>query len=203
MSGRMGARWVGLILVLGLGCGVAPPGPRAETPIPVRTSPPASSPASESGLPDLHLRSPAFAEGERIPRDHTCDGADRSPPLRWDPPPPGTRSLALIADDPDAPGGRFIHWVLYAIPPDRTELPEGIPQAPEVEGIGRQGRNDFGRIGYSGPCPPPGPAHRYRFALYALDVPLDLPPGARAAEVEAALSGHVLAVGRLMGRYGR
>ena len=203
MRSQISARWIGLILVLSLGCGVASPGPRAETPVPVRTQPPTSSPVSESGLPDLNLRSPAFAEGERIPRDYTCDGADRSPPLRWDPPPPGTRSLVLVMDDPDAPMGRFIHWVLYAIPPDRTELPEGLPPQPSMEGIGIQGRNDFGRIGYGGPCPPPGPAHRYRFTLYALDTTLDLQPGTRPMEVEAALSGHVLAVGQLIGRYGR
>lgn len=216
------------LLVLGLGCGVVTPTAPMETPglvqtLPAPTSPPIPTPApaptetppsllpptptpspvSEGGLPDLNLRSSAFAEGENIPRDYTCDGADRSPPLRWDPSPPGTQSLVRIVDDPDAPRGRFVHWVLYAIPPDRTELPEGLSPQPSIEGVGRQGRNDFGRLGYGGPCPPPGPAHRYPFTLYALDVALELPPGARHGEVEAALSGHVLAVGRLTGRYGR
>ncbi|MCS7251749.1 MAG: YbhB/YbcL family Raf kinase inhibitor-like protein [Anaerolineae bacterium] len=221
------AGFIGL-LMLGLGCGVTPPAAPTETPglvqtTPVPTSPPiptptpaptetpsslplptpTPSPVSEGGPSDLNLRSPAFAEGEIIPREYTCDGADRSPPLRWDPSPPGTQSLVLIMDDPDAPRGRFVHWVLYAIPPDRTELTEGLPPQPSIEGVGRQGRNDFGRLGYGGPCPPSGPAHRYQFTLYALDVALELPPGARHGEVEAALSGHVLAVGRLTGRYGR
>lgn len=196
----LGMAW---LLTLAFGCGVTAPGPQAQTPPAPPPSSPAGSSVSESGLPDLRLRSPAFAEGEAIPREYTCDGPDRSPPLRWEPPPPGARSLVLIVDDPDAPGGRFIHWVLYAIPPDRTELPEGIPQEPEVEGIGKQARNDFGRMGYGGPCPPPGSAHRYRFVLYALDIVPDLPPGASPAQVEQALQGHIQAVGRLTGRYGR
>lgn len=176
----------GALILLGAGC-----------------RPTAPTPTVGPGLPDLALRSPAFAEGETIPTAYTCTGADRSPPLRWSAPPPGTRSLALIVDDPDAPGGRFIHWVLYRIPPSRTELPEGIPPDPTVADVGVQGRNDFGRLGYGGPCPPPGPPHRYRFTLYALDIEPDLPPGASAADLERQLSGHVLAVGRLMGRYGR
>lgn len=164
--------------------------------------PPAPTPTAPR-FPDLGLGSPAFADGEAIPVRYTCDGADRSPPLRWGPPPPGTRSLALVVDDPDAPRGRFVHWLLYRIPPERTALPEGVPTEPMVAGLGVQGRNDFGRIGYGGPCPPPGPPHRYRFTLYALDIDPDLPPGASAAAVEQALQGHILAQGSLTGRYGR
>lgn len=107
--------------------------------------PPAPTPTAPR-FPDLGLGSPAFADGEAIPVRYTCDGADRSPP-------PGTRSLALVVDDPDAPRGRFVHWLLYRIPPERTALPEGVPTEPMGAGLGVQGRNDFGRIGYGGPCP--------------------------------------------------
>ncbi|WP_376793287.1 YbhB/YbcL family Raf kinase inhibitor-like protein [Thermoflexus sp.] len=211
MRNWIGVLWMGILLLFGVGCGVATPAFPRETPThtlswtvtPVLEREPTSTATPGGSLPDLRLRSPAFAEGETIPREYTCDGADRSPPLRWDPPPPGTRSLALVMDDPDAPGGRFVHWTLYGIPPERTELPEGLPAHPALEGIGRQGRNDFRRIGYGGPCPPPGPPHRYRFTLYALDIPPELPPGASPTDVERALEGHILAVGRLTGRYGR
>ncbi len=205
---------IGLLLILGFGCRPSPlPASPTILPSPTPAGQPSPMPVSPTAVPapatpgeeirELRLRSPAFADGDLIPVAYTCTGADRSPPLRWDAPPPGTRSLALIMDDPDAPGGRFIHWVLYQIPPDRTELPEGVPAEPAVEGIGFQGRNDFGRIGYGGPCPPPGPAHRYRFTLYALDISPDLPPGAGAAAVEQAIQGHIRGIGRLIGRYGR
>ncbi|HXF69207.1 MAG TPA: YbhB/YbcL family Raf kinase inhibitor-like protein [Thermoflexus sp.] len=211
MRNWIGMLGTGILLLFGVGCGVATPAFPRETPThtpswtvtPVLEREPTSTATPVGGLPDLRLRSPAFAEGEIIPREYTCDGADRSPPLRWDPPPPGTRSLVLIMDDPDAPGGRFIHWVLYEIPPQRTELPEGLPVEPNIPGIGLQGYNDFGRIGYGGPCPPAGPAHRYRFTLYALQIILGFPPEARPSEVEAMLPGHILAIGRLTGRYGR
>ncbi len=203
MNRRTVCLGIGWLLVLGLGCGVATPRPQTETPGLVRTPTASPSPAAERTLPDLNLRSPAFAEGERIPRDYTCDGADRSPPLRWDPPPSGTRSLVLVVDDPDAPGGRFVHWVLYEIPPQRMELPEGLPAEPSLPGVGMQAYNDFGRVGYGGPCPPPGSTHRYRFTLYALSTVLNLPPGARYRDVEAMLPGHLLAVGHLTAQYGR
>ncbi|MBC7225478.1 MAG: YbhB/YbcL family Raf kinase inhibitor-like protein [Anaerolineae bacterium] len=151
----------------------------------------------------LKLESPAFSPGGDIPRQYTCDGPDLSPPLRWSDPPAGTQSLALICDDPDAPAGTWVHWVLYRILPSARELPEGIPKQEELADGSRQGRNDFRKIGYGGPCPPRGPKHRYYFRLYALDIVPDLPAGATKAQLLQAMDGHILAQGELMGRYGR
>ncbi len=151
----------------------------------------------------LKLTSTAFSEGGEIRREHTCDGADISPPLSWTDPPPGTESLALICDDPDAPRGTWVHWVLYDLPGDLTSLPQGLDTSPSLQEGWRQGRNDFGRTGYGGPCPPPGPAHRYFFRLYALDGSLDLEAGAAKAQVLEAMEGHILAQVELMGRYAR
>lgn len=151
------------------------------------------------------LRSPAFGGGEPIPSRYTCDGGDESPPLRWEGAPEGVKSYALIMYDPDAPLGTFIHWVLYDIPASRTGLPEGVPAKERVEGVGVHGVNDFGNIGYGGPCPPRGHgAHRYYFALHALNVEsLGLPPGASADRVLDAIKGKVLGYAVLMGRYKR
>jgi Raf kinase inhibitor-like YbhB/YbcL family protein len=143
------------------------------------------------------LRSTAFGDGEVIPRRHTCEGEDMSPPLSWSDPPDGTRSLALVVDDPDAPGGTFTHWLAWDIDPATGQLGEG--QAGPSEGC-----NDFGRIGYGGPCPPPGHGpHRYLFRLYALDGPLDVRPGADKADVERGLEGRALATAELVARYER
>jgi len=151
------------------------------------------------------LSSPAFKEGAIIPGKYTCDGADVSPPLGWSGAPPGTVTLALIADDPDAPAGTWVHWVLYDLPAATTQLTENVEKsdAPASLGGARQGRNDFRRIGYGGPCPPPGPAHRYFFKLYALDAPLKLQAGATKRDVEAAMQGRVLGTAQLMGTYAR
>jgi len=151
----------------------------------------------EDQMNPIPLSSPAFSDGGVIPTRHTCDGEDLSPQLDWQNIPAATRSLALIADDPDAPMGTWVHWVLFDIPPDVTGLPEG------VKGIGIQGKNDSRRLGYAGPCPPKGPAHRYYFKLYALDTTLGLKEGATKADVEKAMQGHILAQGQLMGKYGR
>lgn len=151
----------------------------------------------------LQLTSAAFTEGSPIPAQYTCDGRDVSPPLRWSGAPEGVRSFALIADDPDAPAGTWVHWVLYNLPANTIELPEGIPPTEFVAGGGRQGRNDFGRLGYGGPCPPRGKPHRYFFKLYALDTMLDLPARATKQDVERAMRGHILAEGQLMGTYQR
>lgn len=151
----------------------------------------------------IKLTSPAFEEGETIPSKHTCDGEDISPALSWSDVPESTKSFALICDDPDAPAGTWVHWVLYGVPSDTTSLPEGVPADQAVEGVGLQGRNDFKRIGYGGPCPPPGKPHRYFFKLYALDSRLELKPGATKKDLESALKGHVLAQGQLVGRYKR
>jgi Raf kinase inhibitor-like YbhB/YbcL family protein len=153
----------------------------------------------------LTLTSSAFEDGAALPGEYTCDGADRSPPLAWNGVPPKTRSLALICDDPDAPGKTFVHWVLYEIAPGTTTLAPGIPPSETLaEPVGAlQGTTDFRRVGYGGPCPPPGKPHRYFFRLHALDTVLNLPPGIHRPELEAAMAGHVLAVGTLMGTYQR
>lgn len=149
----------------------------------------------------MQLTIKAFKDGEMIPKRHTCDGPDLSPELEWSGEPEGTRSFALIMDDPDAPVGTWNHWLLWDIPAEVHHLPEGFQPGQ----LGVSGRNDFGRLGYGGPCPPRGHgAHRYYFRLYALDLEtLSLPEGARRSELEKALRGHVLAEARYMGRYER
>ena len=151
----------------------------------------------------IQLSSPAFSEGETIPKKHTCDGEDLSPALSWSGVPNGTRSLALIMDDPDAPMGTFVHWVLYDIPAELAGLPEGVAKTGTVAGIGVQGTSGFRKMGYGGPCPPRGSTHRYYFKLYALDTKLNLKEGASKADVEKAMKGHILAQGQVMGKYGR
>jgi Raf kinase inhibitor-like YbhB/YbcL family protein len=151
----------------------------------------------------LQLKTPAFTPGDDIPRALTCDGADMSPALSWSEPPERTQSLALIVEDPDAPRRTWVHWVLYDLPPTERGLPEGLPPKSQLPSGARQGRNDFGKIGYGGPCPPPGPAHRYYFKLYALDKRLDLPAGATRAQVDRAMRGHIVAEADVMGRYRR
>ncbi len=151
----------------------------------------------------FELTAGTFREGAFIPKQHTCEGEDRSPPLRWDHPPAGTRCFALIADDPDAPGGTWVHWVLFNIPIDVRGLAEGLPLQDVLPNDARQGMNDFHRLGYGGPCPPPGKPHRYYFTLYALDGELPLKANATKAQVVAAMKGHVLAEAKVMGRFGR
>lgn len=151
----------------------------------------------------FELKSTAFKPGGDIPKKFTCDGADASPALTWTDPPAGTQSFALIADDPDAPMGIWVHWVLYDLPANVRQLPEGVPKIQELQGGGRQGRNDFPDIGYGGPCPPPGKPHRYFFKLYGLDTKLNLKPGLTKQDVEQAMKGHILAQAELMGRYRR
>jgi Raf kinase inhibitor-like YbhB/YbcL family protein len=149
------------------------------------------------------VQSTAFTAGGTIPARYTCDGANLSPALSWKDAPAGTQSLALIADDPDAPAGTWTHWILWNLPPQATLLPEGVPPSETLANGARQGRNNFQRLGYGGPCPPPGKAHRYFFRLYALDARLDQKPGAVRSELEAAMQGHVLAQSEWMGRYAR
>jgi Raf kinase inhibitor-like YbhB/YbcL family protein len=151
----------------------------------------------------IKIRSAGFAEGQAIPSKYTCDGEDMSPPLSWDSSPNGTKSLALICDDPDAPSGTWVHWVIYDLSATLTELPEAVPAKEEALSGAKQGRNDFGRIGYGGPCPPAGSAHRYYFKLYALDGALNLKAGATKADVENAMKGHIVGQGQLMGTYKR
>lgn len=151
----------------------------------------------------FELQSPAFSPGAEIPAKHTCDGQDVSPALRWSDPPTGTKEMALVSDDPDAPGGTWVHWVLYGIPPSAKNLPEAVPSRDTVPGVGRQGMNDFRRVGYGGPCPPRGPEHRYFFSLYALDAEITLPPRKNKEDLLKAIEGHVLGRAETMGRYRR
>jgi Raf kinase inhibitor-like YbhB/YbcL family protein len=150
----------------------------------------------------ITLTSSSLQSG-RVPREFTCDGEDKSPPLSWTALPPGTKALALIVTDPDAPGGTFTHWVLYNLPANKSGLAAGVQKQGQLADGTRQGRNDFGRIGYGGPCPPSGSPHRYVFTLTALDGEISLPPGATRAQVEDATKGHVIAQGQLTARYGR
>jgi hypothetical protein len=151
----------------------------------------------------LHLTSTAFADGQPIPRRHTSDDQDLSPALQWSGVPPATKSLALICDDPDAPMGTWVHWVVYDLPPTAAGLAEGVPKSPELANGAQQGVNDFKRIGYGGPAPPPGKPHRYFFRLYALDTPPGLKPGLTKKDLLKAMDGHVLAEGQLVGTYQR
>ena len=150
----------------------------------------------------VSVSSAAFEAGGMIPSRYTCDGADTSVPLRWAGIPEGTKSLALISEDPDAPMGTWVHWVVWNIPAAARELAEGVGPEPQLPDGTRQGISDFGRPGYGGPCPPSG-THQYYFTIYALDAMLDLPSGARKADLLKAMKGHVLAEGQLMGKYAR
>ncbi len=146
---------------------------------------------------EVAVTSSAFAEGKAIPSRYTCEGRNISPPLSFVTVPAGTRSLALIVDDPDAPAGTWVHWVVWNIPPDAHRVAEGgLPPG------AREGVNDFRRNSYGGPCPPSG-THRYYFRVYALDTTLDLSPSSNRAALEKAINGHVLASGQLMGTYRR
>jgi Raf kinase inhibitor-like YbhB/YbcL family protein len=159
--------------------------------------------AETTGKDHMQLTSTAFSEGAAIPAKYTCDGKNVSPPLKWTGVPAGAKSLALIADDPDAPVGTWVHWVLYDLPATATELAEDAPKSQYVAGSARQGLNDFRHLGYGGPCPPHGKPHRYFFKLYALDASLDLKPGATKKELELAMDKHILAQAQLMGIYQR
>ncbi|HSB12113.1 MAG TPA: YbhB/YbcL family Raf kinase inhibitor-like protein [Blastocatellia bacterium] len=158
--------------------------------------------AREEGTMKLAVTSSAFKDAEAIPTRYTCDGENTSPALNWSGMPDGTKSLALICDDPDAPAGTWVHWVLYGLPPTVAGLPEGMPATQNTQGA-LQGTNDFGSIGYGGPCPPSGKPHRYFFKLYALDAQLNLKPGARKGDLVKAMQGHILAEGQLVGTYRR
>ncbi|HVU47787.1 MAG TPA: YbhB/YbcL family Raf kinase inhibitor-like protein [Terracidiphilus sp.] len=151
----------------------------------------------------LKLKVTAFPNRGVIPKKHTCAGANSSPALEWAGVSLTTRSLALIVDDPDAPRGTWTHWLIWNIPPHLTALPEGIPAQEVLEFGAWQGTNDFNRIGYGGPCPPPGKAHRYFFKLYALNTVLDLKPGASKKDLERAVKGHIVSDAEYVGTYAR
>jgi Raf kinase inhibitor-like YbhB/YbcL family protein len=151
----------------------------------------------------IELTSPALTAGGRIPPVFTCIGKNDSPPLSFGTAPEGTASLAVICEDPDAPSGTFTHWILYNIPPGTTSLPQGIAQKLVFPDGSTHGLNDFGKTGYGGPCPPPGKPHRYFFHLYALDTTLDLRAPVTRKIIDAAMQGHILGQGELMGTFGR
>lgn len=151
----------------------------------------------------MRLASTAVRQGQRMPEAHGGDGEDRSPDLAWSEIPVETRSFALVVDDPDAPRGVWVHWVLFNLPADAVELAAGVPRAPELPSGARQGVNDSGDVGYGGPCPPRGASHRYFFRLYALDCALNLPPGVNRSDLDEAMAGHILAEATLMGTYQR
>jgi hypothetical protein len=160
--------------------------------------------AGEEGIEmSIQVTSSAFEEGQAIPKKYTCEGPDVSPPLEWTGVPEGAKSLALICDDPDAPMGTWVHWVLFNLRPDTTKLDENVEKKASLDNGARQGVTDFKRPGYGGPCPPPGKPHRYFFKLYALDKMLDLGEGARKKDLEKGMQGHILAQGQLMGTYKR
>lgn len=165
--------------------------------------PAARSAAFSSAAPVTITLSSSSLAGGTFPKEFTCDGADRSPQLQWTAPPPETRSLVLTITDPDVPDGTFTHWVAYNLPANTTALPAGLPTLDHLSDGTRQGRNDFGKIGFAGPCGPHGSTHRYFFDLFALKSTLDLPAGATRAQVEDAMNTYVVARGKLMARYSR
>jgi Raf kinase inhibitor-like YbhB/YbcL family protein len=151
----------------------------------------------------MQLTSTAFLTGKPIQGKYTCDGPDVSPLLQWSEPPAGTKSFALICDDPDAPMGIWVHWVIYGLHAAMRELPEKVATTEVLPNGAKQGLNDFRRVGYGGPCPPPGGPHRYFFKLYALDTELPLTPRATKRDLLRAMSDHILAEAQLMGTYRR
>ena len=150
----------------------------------------------------MKVTSPAFKEGDMIPAKYTADGRDISPPLKIEELPAGTQSIVIINDDPDAPAGTWVHWLVWNWPADKVEIPEAVPSDGTLPNGACQGRTDFGSTGYGGPAPPSG-THRYYFKVYALDVKLQLKPGAKKSELETAIKGHILDQTQLMGRYKR
>jgi Raf kinase inhibitor-like YbhB/YbcL family protein len=166
---------------------------------------PAASTPSEGGdkaMTTFEITSPAFAQGQEMPKVHSCDGKSISPPLQWSNPPSGTRSLALIMDDPDAPRGTFVHWVVYDLPASANSLPQAVPAQPELADGTRQGNNGAGKIGYTGPCPPSG-MHHYYFKLYALDAAPALAAGATKEQLLNAMQGRILEKVEMWGTYTR
>jgi Raf kinase inhibitor-like YbhB/YbcL family protein len=206
MRVRVAACALGVLVLTLAATAQLKPGPKFNTEYDAKSAggqnSPNKTPMVRGGRMAFTLSSGAFQNGEAFPRDFTCDGSDASPALSWTGAPDGTKAFALIVDDPDAPGGVFTHWIIYDIPGDATSLPQGMPKT-EIASGARQGRNSFGKIGYGGPCPPPGKPHRYFFRLHALSKPLGLKSGATKQDVERAISGSVLGTAELMGKYGR
>jgi len=192
MQSRWGWWLIGLLLMVANGCS---PAPTQET-LPLSTTE-----KGESAMA-FQITSPAFAAGQPIPTEYTCRGKDISPPLEWSDPPPGTHAFALICDDPDAPAGDWVHWLIYNIPATARRLPAGVSADSQLADGSRQGLNGWRTTGYRGPCPPSG-THRYFFKLYALDAPLSLPPAADKAQLLRAMQGHIVAQAELMGTFSK
>ncbi len=159
--------------------------------------------AQKTGETKFQLTSSSFTPDAALPAKYSCDGSDTSPALAWTEPPAGTQSFALVVDDPDAPKKTVMHWLLYDLPVATRVLPEGVPTSAKLPDGSRQGKNDHGKIGYSGPCPPAGAAHHYFFKLYALDYKTGLKPKAKGVDVEKAIKGHILARAELIARFQR
>ena len=201
------------LLLIGAGCPkrdaagmstIEPPAPPAKAVKPAK--PAQAEPAQKEGSTvGFKVTSPAFKDGDRMPVKYTEDGANFSPELAWAGPPAQTAGFALIMNDPDAPSGDWVHWVVYGLPATLTGLPEGIPtsaQPAQLKG-GQQGRNSYGKLGYHGPGCPPGKVHHYVFKVYALDAAIALPPGATKAQLLKAMEGHILGQAQLVGTYSR
>jgi Raf kinase inhibitor-like YbhB/YbcL family protein len=213
---------LGLGMILGLALTACSPGDTSTpvqfsyTPVPIRTNIPTGAPAAQidnslttpgsssgSTIPTagLKLISPAFANNTAIPQKFTCSGDSISPELQFSNIPTGTQSLALTVEDPDAPRGTFVHWVIYNMPPSLVGLSEDVPKHADVSGVGTQGLNGAGLAGYTGPCPPAGKAHHYIFTLYALDLKPNLAEGLKADGLKSAIQGHILAQTQWVGLY--
>ena len=169
---------------------------------PESIEPKTATPAAQTDKPDMKLISSAFKEGEPIPRQYTCDGVNVSPPLEWSGTPKTAKTIAIIADDPDAPSGTWVHWVFYNLPADNIGLVENLPPTENLKAGGFQGKTDFGKVGYGGPCPPSG-THRYFFKVYAVDSELALKAGATKDELMKAMEGHIVGQAQLTGTYRR
>ena len=182
---------VGLLLLWLSGC--------SHSPAPTQNN---ANKRTGEGTVSIKLTSTAFQDGGMIPAKYTCDGQNVSPPLNWSGTPANVQGFALVCEDPDAPGKTWVHWVVYDLPSTITQLPEAAPAQETLASGGKQGKNDFGKIGYGGPCPPSG-THRYFFRLYALDKTTDLKAGATKDQLMNATEGHIIGQGELMGRYKR
>jgi Raf kinase inhibitor-like YbhB/YbcL family protein len=193
MAVNLKAGAIALLITFATGC--------ARQPQTTTLNPPTAE-SPQSATVATKLTSRAFTEGQLIPRQYTCDGINISPPLEWSGISKSAKTIAIIADDPDAPAGTWVHWVVYNLPADTIGMVENLPSTDDLKGGGLQGKNDFEKIGYGGPCPPSG-THRYFFKLYALDNELPLKAGATKSEVEKAMSGHVLGQTQLIGTYHR
>jgi Raf kinase inhibitor-like YbhB/YbcL family protein len=159
-----------------------------------------SAQRSQQQQGQMKVESAAIKEGQPIPRQYTCDGINISPPLEWSGVPKSAKTVAIIADDPDAPAGTWVHWVLYNLPAENIGLVENVPATENLKAGGFQGKNSFGKLGYGGPCPPSG-THRYFFKVYAVDAELPLKAGATKSDLETAMQGHIVAQAQLMGTY--